>query len=154
MIKTTVEQVRAAHKAFRRINEEVRLSQKAAWRVARLLNQLKPVVRDFEETQLKLFLDAGGVQTGGGAQLEAIERLDDESSSEWATRQKNRRETLNGLSNDIRELNKNEVEINYDSIPLTLFEDDEKTPAEKRRQFSANDFADAGPFLTETEKKE
>jgi len=154
MIKATVQEVLDSHKAFRRINEEVRLPQKAAWRVARLLNKLKPEVKNFEEAQLKLFMDAGGVQSGGGVQLEALEREDDESSAEWAKRQKEHRDTLNKLSDEMRGLSKNEVEIDYDPIPLVLFEDDEKTPAEKRRQFSANDFADAGPFLVETDKKE
>lgn len=153
MIKATVQEVRDAHRAFRRINEEVRLPQKAAWRVARLLNLLKPVVRDFEETQLKLFLDAGGVQLGGGVQLESPVRQDGQSIDDFNKIQTAHRETVNKLNDELRGLNKNDVEIQYDAIPLTLFEDEEATPKEKRRQFSANDFADAGPFISETEKK-
>jgi hypothetical protein len=154
MVKCTVQEVRDAHRALRRINEEVRLPQKAAWRVSRLLAKLKPEVVSFEETQLKLFRDAGGVQTGGGVQIDAPERRDDENAMDWAARQKEHRGTLNKLNDELRDLNKNEVEIDYDPLLLALFEDDDTTPKDKRRQFSANDFADVGPFICETEKKE
>lgn len=153
MIKATVQQVRDAYRAFTRINEEVRLPQKPAWRVARLLGQLKPVVRSFEETQLKLFKNAGGVQGDRGISIPALEREEGEPAADWKGRQDERRELINELNDEIKRLNDEEVEINYDPIPISLFEDEDKTPPEKRRQFSANDFADAGPFLVEDEKK-
>lgn len=153
MITATVEEVRNAYRAFRRINEETRLPQKPAWRISRLLGKLKPVVVSFEETQLKLFLDAGGHQAGGGVQIDGPEREEGEPAADWRKRFADHREKLNKLNEEIRALNAENVEIDYDAIPLALFEDDEKTPAEKRRQFSANDFADCGQFITDEPEK-
>ena len=148
MISSTVAEVREAFRAFRRINEEVRLPQKAAWRIARLLNKLKPEVLAFEEAQLKIYTDAGGQQGGGGIEIVAPEREEGEAAETWAARQQAHRDKLNALSAELRALNRNEVEIDYDPLPISLFDEDDKTLPEKRRLFSANDFADCGPFIT------
>ena len=148
-LKATIEEARLAYGALRRMNESVKLPQKPAWRVARLMGKLKPIVTDFEETQLKLFKDAGGEQAGNGVQIPPLERREDEPSSSWEARQKERRETIAKLNDDLRELNKTEVDVDYDAIPLSMFEDKEGTPEDKKMRFSANDFHDLGPFITE-----
>lgn len=148
MIKASVEEVRAAYRALRRINEEVRLTGKAAWRVSRLLNKLKPEVVSFEEAQLALFRGAGGSHAGGGIQIEPPARGDDESQADWDAKLKEHKERINKLNDNLMALNKESVEIDYDPLPLSLFDDD-SMPKEKQPRFSANDFADLGQFLTE-----
>lgn len=140
MIQATVQQVRDAHRSFRRINEEVRLPAKAAWRVARLLNKLRTEVVAFEQTQLKLFRDVGGVEHNGGVTLREPERADKETDVALAQRMTEHHATVSRLSDAIRNLNNETVEIDYDPIPLEFFED---------RPVSANDFADAAPFIRE-----
>lgn len=149
MIKAKVEEVRAAYKAFLRIAEENRLPQKPAWRVSRLLGKLKPVVRDFEQTQLRLFRDAGGVERNGGIVLEGPARMEFDTDAEWQAKLDKHNQAVNDLNTQFRGLNAEEVEIDYDALPVNLFEDAENVPAEKRMRFSPNDFADAGPFIKE-----
>lgn len=149
MISVTVEQIRLAYGALRRINEETKLPQKAAWRLARLLGKMKPIMVDFEQAQVKIFLDAGGYHSGNGVSIDAPVRGEDETAEAWATRQKTHRELVNKLNDDVKKLNDEVEEIDYEPIPMSLFEDDEKTPVDKRRVFRANDFADAMPFLAE-----
>lgn len=142
MIKCTVQECRDAHRALRRINEEVKLPAKAAWRVARLLSKLKSIVADFEEAQLKMFLQAGGVQVGNGVQIEALTRGEEESQPDWEKRQAERKAALDKLSEEIRTLTKAEESIDYDAIPLSLFGE---------AAMLANDLADVGPFVTDSE---
>lgn len=145
-IKATVKEVLEANRALRRINEEVRLPQKAAWRVARLLGQFKPVVVDFEMTQLKLYRDAGGVERGNGVEIAAVERGEDEPQADWLQRRAEHDDAVNGLGEQIRALQANEIDINYDPLPLSLFADED---SKTKKLYSANDFADAGPFIAE-----
>ena len=148
-IKATVEECRLAYGALRRINEEVRLPQKPAWRVSRLMGKLKPVVTAFEETQLKLFRDAGGTEEGRGITLKAPERGDDEASDAFEARMQEYRDAIGRLNDELRALNREDNEIDYDPVPLEMFADSDKIPEEKRMRFSANDFMDCGPFLKE-----
>lgn len=144
MISCTVEDVRSAYRAFRRIGDEVRLPQKAAWRVSRLISKLKPIVVDFEETQRKLFLDAGAAAMGGLVQIEPLVR-GSESDDEWVARLEKRRDTVNQLNSDIAALTKEGVSVDYDPIPLSLF----KGTDNKDTAISPVDFSDAGPFIIE-----
>jgi len=148
-IKAKVEEVRTAYGALRHMNDEIRLPQAAAWRVARLMGKLKPIVADYEEAQLKLFKDVGGIASQQGINIPPLERGEDESAKDWKKRQDERRADIDALNEAMRELNKNEVEVDYDPLPLNLFEDKEDTPEDKKKKFSANDFADLGPFITE-----
>ncbi len=149
MITSTVSEVRAAYRAFRRMGDELRLPQKAAWRVSRLLNKLKGVVVDFEETQLKLFLNAGATQSAGGLQLEALERGKSASDEAWNARLKERREITNKLNEDLMALNQEPVQIDYDAIPLSLF----KGNGAQDLMVAPVDFADAGSFIVDDEEK-
>jgi hypothetical protein len=148
MITATVQEVRLAFVAISRINEEVKLPQKAAWRVSRLLGQLKPVVADFETTQLKLFKDAGAQEKGGGLELKPPER-NGEDDLKWTAVLAEHEKAVNELNTEMRALNEQVVEINYDAIPLSLFDDPPDTPVEKQRVFYANDFLNAGQFIRE-----
>lgn len=141
MIKATVNEVRDAFRALRRINEEVRLKHKAAWRVARLLNKLKSALKDFEEAQLKLFTDAGGVPEGNGITLREPVRGKDMADLDWNAAMQAHKDKVTALGKELKALGMEEVEIDYDPIPCSLFDDDMKV--------SANDLADAGRFLTE-----
>lgn len=149
MLKATVQECREAFIAFRRINEEVRLPQKPAWRISRLQTLLKPVCISFEETQQKLLTDAGATHGAQGLGLNPPVREVGEPNTDWVARDKAFSATLSEYLSAQKALNAEEVEINYDPIPLKLFDDDEKTPADKRRQFSANDFMNCGKFLVE-----
>lgn len=118
-----------------------------------MLKKLLPEIESFEETQLKLLRDAGGVERDGGVALESPKRGDDEAQAAFDMRQADYHAKVNGLNKQLRALGKNKVKIEYDPIPLSLFavKDDEKLPADRRMRFSPNDFADAGPFITEAE---
>lgn len=150
MIKTTVGECVTAYRALRRINEEVRLPQKPAWRIARLLNKIKSVVVDYDATQDKLFRDAGAVPADGGLRLEDPKREDGETLDTFQKRKQNYLTSLNNIHAEQQALGKESVEIDYDLIPLSLLQDDEKTDAPgKQRRYSANDFADASSFFSE-----
>jgi hypothetical protein len=148
-IKATVQEIRDAFSAFTRMNEEVRLPQKAAWRVARLMGKLKPVVTSFEETQLKLMKDAGGKANDTGFAITAEPRKDGETEAEYRTRMEEHRIVVDTLFEELKALGKEEVEIDYDPIPLSFFADSDKIAEEKRPRFSANDFLKAGSFIKE-----
>lgn len=139
-MRATVQQIRAAYQALTRIGQSTLLPAKAAWRVARLLNKLRPVVATFEETQLNLFLSAGGVQTDRAVEIAAPVR-GDETDEAWAVRGKAHRDRVNKLNADLMELNKAEEDIDYDPLPLDVFGEDVHV--------SAIDFAELGPFLKE-----
>ena len=153
-VKTTVQEVRDAYRAFKRISEEVRLPQKPAWRIGRLLNRLKPVVVDFEETQLQLYRGAGGYENGRGVEIKVPIREEGEDPVVFMERQRDHEAAVARLAEEIRALSGEEVEIDYDPIPLSLLQDDATTKPDKRRQFSPNDFADAGVFIVDDEVKE
>jgi len=142
MITATVKEICDAYRAFCRIGE-VRLPPKAAWRVSRILSKLKLVVIDFEETQKKLFLDIGGELTTTGVQILPIERNKNENDEDWNKRLAKQRETLIKLNADMTALNKEEVKIDYDPIPLSLFNGHD----EKNIFIAPCDFADAGQFI-------
>ncbi len=147
MIKATVQEVREAFRAFSVGIGTVSLPPKAAWRVARLITKLKPIVRDFEETQRKMLLDAGGVNEGGAIVLKLSPRKDDEKQEDFDKREAVHVALVTRLNEGMDELTKEEVEIAYDPIPLSLFEN-EKDPA-KSPDLKPVDLANAGPFLTE-----
>jgi len=149
MIKCTVKEVIAGYSALRRLNQQP-LPEKAAWRMARLLNKMKVVVLDFEETQIKLFIDAGGVRDMEGIGFPALVRADLDSDAVWNRRISHRQDTIADLQEKLSSLKKEEVEIDYNPVPTSLFALPGKTPDDEAR-FSANDFADAAPFLAETE---
>lgn len=146
MVKATVQEVVDAFGAFTSIGAE-KLSAKAAYRVSRLISKLKSEVRDFEETKRKLFLDAGGVNEAGDITIKGPDRCDGESQADFDARVKQHAEVVNKLSDDINALLKEPVEIDYDPIPMTLFEN-ESDPA-KSAQLRPVDLANAGPFIKE-----
>lgn len=146
MIDCTVQEVRDAYRAFKRIGEETRLPQKAAWRISRLMGKMKPILADFEEAQKKLFLDAGGAVSGAGVEIRPPERGTDETDEAWDAKLKEHRDTMNRLSQDIAALTKEKAQIDYDPLPLTMLDDDDPKRAQR---FSFNDLADAGPFIAE-----
>ena len=146
MIKTTVREVVEAFSALSSIGAE-KLPAKAAYRVSKLISKLKSEVKDFEETKRKLFLDAGGVSENGGITLKEPVRRDDEPQADFDEREKAHKETINKLSADLDELLKEPTEIDYDAIPLSLFEN-EKDP-EKSAQLRPVDLANAGSFIKE-----
>lgn len=156
-IKATVEEARIAFRAFTRINEEVRLHRDAAWSVARMLRKLKPHVLDFEQTQCKLYKDRGGLLTSDGSIiLRLAPREESESQMAFAARETEHLKSVDKITSDLLEIGRKEIEIELDPIPLGLFreeKDDEKLPADKRRRYSANDFANCGPFISDEEAK-
>jgi hypothetical protein len=147
MITCNIREATIGYGALRRIAQTT-LPQKGAWRVARLINKIKAVVVEFEETQTELFLNAGAVRTQAGVELPELVREDHESDIEWGVRVDRRRQLISTIHSEIEAARKKEVEIDYDPIPTTLFEKPGKKP-EEEVDFSANDFADAAPFLTE-----
>lgn len=156
MIKATVSEVRSAFSAFTRIFEETKLDQKSTWRVSRLLGQLKQHVKDYERAMQKLYKDAGGIIDGRGISMDVLQpQQDGESLEAYEKRRDIYRDKANGLSEAIEDLNDNEVEVNYDPIPLTLLPKERKNDKGEKEpvEFRATDFANAGPFLIEEEKK-
>ncbi len=140
MITCTVRDTTEGYGALRRIAES-QLPQKAAWRIARLINKVRVVIIDYEEAQLALYKKAGGVRGANAVEIPELTRYDYETDGEWAARVEVRRAKLEILHEELAALRKESVEIDYDPIPLSLFGDEAK--------FSANDFADAAPFLAE-----
>lgn len=139
-MKATINECREAYPALRRINEEVRLKQKAAWRISRLLGKIKAEVVDFEGVQTKLFMDAGGVVVGNSISIPPPVRAAEDDAT-WEDLKVKHKEKVAALGKELTALGNEEVEISYDPISMTLFEEDVK--------ISANDLADAGPFLVE-----
>ena len=149
MLNVSVNEVRLAYNAFRRMNEEIRLQQKPAWRVSRLLGKLKPVVASFEETQLKLYNDAGGIEGGGGIQLTLTPKGENETAESFSARQKEFSAKVSALNNDLRELGEESVDVDYDPLPWSMFDDAPNASEDKKLKYNPNDLADAGPFLIE-----
>lgn len=140
-MEATVEEVKDAFRALSRISEENRLVAKSAWRVSRMLGKLKPVVKDFEHTQLKLYRDAGGVQSGNGIVIEPPARDDDESETDYRARLDAHNQKMNSLIDQMQELGAEKVSIDYDPLPFSLLGDESK--------LSPNDLSALGPFITE-----
>lgn len=113
---------------------------KASHRVSRLIVKLRSELRAFEEAQRKAFLAAGAVNEGGTLMMKAPERKDDESQADFDARVEAHKQAVNKLNEEINELLEQEVEIDYQPIPLSLFEDSKLKP---------NDLANAGPFISE-----
>lgn len=149
MIETTLSDLYTAHKALRHINEEVRLPARAAYRVSRLLAKMTSQLRSYDESQVKLIVDAGGARTPMGAALNPPEKIDGESVSEFQKRLQEDARRRVELTEQLRALGLEVVKIDYDPIPLSFFDDDPNSPPEKRRVYSSNDFADLGPFISE-----
>lgn len=156
MIKATVEEVRDAYLALSRMFDEVKLGRDATWRVSRLLGQLKPVAKGFERSQAKLYLDMGGQKTAQGVVLSGIDRNEGESDAGWTERKNAFREKVNTLHDDVDGLLAQEVEINYDPIPLSMLP--KKSKGERGEEvdveYRATDLAAAGQFIVDDTKKE
>lgn len=146
-IKVTILEVRQAYRALRRINEEARLLWESAWETSKVLNKQRPLVLNFEETQAKLFRDAGAVPADGGLKLEDPVRGEDEPGEDFSARMAEYREKARALDEAIREMNALVVEVDCAPLPLRYFKDEGNVKPEKRKLYSGNDLADAAPFL-------
>jgi hypothetical protein len=149
MITTTVLETQRAYGAIRRMNEYLRLGQDPAWKVATRLRNMRPVVEDFENIQLKLYIDAGWVQGAGGMQTELKPQAEGETAEAYAARADKFRTSNAALNEQIKELGKNPVEFDCEPLTLAMFVDPPNTPEEKKHRFNPNDLADLGPFLAE-----
>ncbi len=148
MIKTTIAECNAAYPALRAINETVRLPQDAAWPMALFLGKVKAVLEPLAEAQAKLLRDAGAEPAGNGGMAIAVPMQDHrEPNDAFAERMKAHKAVVNDLQNALFALNKTEVEIDADLLPRSWFVDPPETPKERRREFNANQLADAMPFL-------
>lgn len=145
MIKVKIQDAKTAYVAFTEIGQ-IALPPKAAYRVARLISKLRGPVSSFEETQHKLYLEAGGVLSGNSISVKAPERLDDESPEEFQQREAEHIAKVQQLRQGMKELLDEEVEIDYDPIPLSLFDNDSPERAAKLKPV---DLANAGPFIKE-----
>lgn len=149
MIKAKISEVVAAFTALRKLNEEIRLGQDPAWKMAAMLRHLKPTVEDYETVQLKLYKDAGGVESGNGIQMNLEPQGDEEKAEDFAARRKAFIAMTSRLNDELREMGKREVEIERDPLTLAMFTDPPNTPDDRKMTFNPNWLADAGPFLTE-----
>jgi hypothetical protein len=146
MIKTTVGELVVAYRAFRRMGEELRLPQKAAWRVSRLTSKMKSAAEQMGETEQKLIKDAGGFVRGDQVVFNPPERVDGMKAEDYSKLLTEHKAKMIQFAEDMKAQNKEEVEIDYDPISLSLFD---RPGDEKGQGFSFNDIQDAGPFLTE-----
>jgi len=136
MISTTVQHCREAHRALRALND-IKLPATVAWRFARLINKVKAVVLDFETTQLKIYIDNGGIPSGNGVTiLEPVRG--NQTDEEWDAVVVGHREKIGRVGDAIVKLMKEPVEIDFEKISIDLFAD---TPV------SVNDLADLEAFL-------
>lgn len=147
MIEATTLDVREAYLALRRMNEETRLPEKAAWPVSRLMGKLKRAARDAEEDERTLFENAGAVADGQRMTMRGPERRQDESDEEFNARLAEHLANLRSLQAAQRAANQELVQIDCEPLRRSVFADAEGTKPEKLRLFSANDFLDAGPFI-------
>lgn len=146
MIKTTVKRVREAYIGLSNINSGVKLRQKAAWRVARLLGKMKSIVEADEKTRNKLYIDVDAVQITGGWSIMAPEKKEGESPEAWTRRVEEHKQKLKKLREDLESQDEQEVEIDYDLLPLSLFVDEDQA-REKENRYSANDLSLALEFF-------
>lgn len=140
MIQTTVQQCVEAHRALRHLSSETKLAARAAWRVGRLLNKVKKVVADFEETQLRMYMEAGGLPDRNNSVTIYAPTRKDETDEQWAPVLAAHQKKVDDLSHSIKQILAEPASIDYDPIPLELFEDARVSPG---------DLADLEAFLQE-----
>lgn len=151
MIKTTVVVVRDAYVAMGRIFEEVKLGEEVTWDVARMLRKMKPIVRDFDSTQTKLYRDAGGQSTGQGVVLLGIDRRNGESDAQWSARKDEYRKVVNDLHESIERMLAKEVVIDLSPINTKDLPKERRNERGEKEEvlYRATDIANAWPFLVD-----
>ena len=143
MIKATLREALNAHRALQRIGE-TKLPAKSAWRVGRLISKLRPISEDYQKTQQKLILDHGGVRSGIEISLAPPVR-NGEDEAAFGVLMSAYRKKVQELNDAMEAVLAEAVEVDYDPIPLALFEPD----ADHSAQLAPNDLSGAGPFIKE-----
>lgn len=143
MIKTKLSEVREAFDALISIGG-VALPPKAAYRVARLISKLQSACSALDETHGKLILGAGGVYEHGVVVVKGIARNEGESDEDYLKRETAHLAKIAQLKKDVQELMSEDIEIDSDPIPLSLF--DHENP-ERVARLRPVDIANAGPFI-------
>lgn len=153
MIKVALSAALGALRAFEHIGAAP-MPPKAAYRVARLIAKLRAEDRAFGEVQGKILKENGGTSTGTGVSIRAPERKKDESDAAFAERRASHEAAMIKITEQLIDLGKQQIEIEYDPIPLSLFELNEQDPADPKAKvikpnLTPNDVAAALPFFSD-----
>jgi hypothetical protein len=148
-IKTSLGEIYVAFSAFSALNENVKLGQNGAWAMARMLRKMKGYIKDFERAKTKLFVDAGGNVIGTRIEMPQFEMREGESEADMKVRRTAFTDKVAELTNEIQELNDQEIDFELDPLKLSMFPMKAKNDKGEETEvlYNANLFADAGPFL-------
>lgn len=133
----------AAYQRFLKIGKE-KLPPKASYRVGRVIAKLRSESNQWDETQLKLLREHGGVETPDGMvslrEPEKPVRQDGESDADFSAKTSAYEAALAAHKQHIKALNdaakqvmEEEVKIDYDPIPLEMFEVREPDPEDHQK---------------------
>lgn len=149
MIKAKLSEVIAASRALQKINTEVRLQADLAWSVARMVRKMRDEVKAHEAAVRTVIRGAGGKMQGNGMlAIPSMEpRAGGETKESFDARVAQFQDTLEKVFSEIEILDAKEVEIDLATLKVVDFTDKRDIPEKERRVYSANDFADLGPFL-------
>ncbi len=155
-IEVTLERAIAAHRAFTRIGT-AELPPKAAYRVARLIAKLRSEELAFNDAHAALLKSKGGKSTGAGAAPpEPPKREKDETDEAFAAREEAYKALMVDLTEELVKMSEENVKIEYDPIPLTLFEKTEPVdPSDPKARalksnIKPNDLADVLDFVADS----
>ena len=154
MIEVKLSEAISAHRAFTRIGE-ADMPPTAAYRVGRLIAKLRSEQLAYQDAHVKLLKSKGGESVGGGAAPppEPV-REKDEADDAFAAREAAYKATMVEIADELVTLMEQTVKIDYDPIPLKLFEKTEPDPSDPKvkvvkSNLKPNDMADVLPFIKE-----
>lgn len=134
MIEVKLSDAISAHRAFTRIGE-ADMPPKAAYRVARLIAKLRAEEVAYTEAHVKILKANGGTAVGGGAAPpQPPQREKDETDAAFAERSKQHDAAMVKIADELTVLIGDTVRIDYDPIPLSMFEKTEPDANDKSRQ--------------------
>jgi hypothetical protein len=121
----------SAYAAFTRIGKK-ELTPKGSYRVGRLISKLRTEAREWEEQQVKLLREHGGKDEEGSVVLRKPEREEDESDEAFSVRVVEHGNNMKALDVAVKAIMEEMVKIDYDPIPLEMFETQEADPSDPK----------------------
>ena len=135
MIEVMLKDALSAHVALQRIGK-AELTPKGSYRVGALIRKLRAESALIEETQLRLLRANGGVDENGSVSIKQPARKDGESDEDLAAREAEHQARLKTLTEGVKAVLDDKVKIDYDPIPLSMFEVPDPDDPKKERMKS------------------
>lgn len=158
MIEVSMTEATSAHGAFTRIGA-AEMPPKAAYRVARLIAKLRTAAIAGAEEQTDLLKSYGGEVVAhngmsGVAYPKAPVREKGETDADFSERERVYQARAVEIAEELKKIGEKKVSIDYDPIPLSMFEKLEQDPGDAKKQvvkstLKPNDLADVVPFIAE-----